>query len=123
MTGQNSPYRSETSEPHENGSPTLRGKIGLLVLGVGLVVLAYGAVAFWVMPSLPPNGGASGRLPSLYLMGGGIVSVVLGLAIRGLNTNGQGDTQKTGKGSVSPLVGILILFAILAAFIGVVSQM
>lgn len=45
--------------------------VGTGILITGLMALAHGAVAFWLISSLPPNGGAQGRLPSLYVMGGG----------------------------------------------------
>ncbi|MEM8782298.1 MAG: hypothetical protein AAGE65_05505 [Planctomycetota bacterium] len=55
---------------------------GLLL--VSLLVAAYGCVAFFLMNDLPPNGGPQGRLPSLYVMLGGIGGMLVGTVGRNL---------------------------------------
>ena len=53
-------------------------KIFTTVLIAAVLVTAYGAIAFFVMQSLPPNGGDSGRLPSLYIILGGLAGMLVG---------------------------------------------
>lgn len=53
-------------------------KIFTFILIVAVLVTAYGTVAFFVVQTLPPNGGTSGRLPSLYIMLGGITGMLVG---------------------------------------------
>jgi hypothetical protein len=54
--------------------------IGTVIALAGVAALAYGGVAFWLMRSLPPNTVES-RLPSIYVMGAGIVVALAGLAL------------------------------------------
>ncbi len=65
--------------------------IGTVILLIGLAVTAYGAVAFFLVQSLPPNGGPNGRLPSVYILFGGMAGMFLGMVVRGL---GLGVTKK-----------------------------
>ena len=71
---------SEPPSKRTVASTTDRGvsrRIGTVLLAIGLAVLAYGAIGFWLIKSLPPNGGTIGRLPSLRLVGiGSIVAIV-----------------------------------------------
>ena len=92
----------------------------MAVLATGLVVLAYGAVGFWIINTLPPNGGASGRLPSLYVMGAGIVLSVVGLVARDFRDGriSQEDTQ-----GIPASYGILGLVAILIILFFVISSL
>lgn len=87
MTTEN-PYESP-SEHFTNGRPR-QGfkKLGTILLVVGIASLAYGAIGFWVVKSLPPNG-ASGRLPSVYVMGVGIVITLVGSTIRDFRVSGK----------------------------------
>jgi hypothetical protein len=97
--------------------------IGTLVLAAGLICLAHGAVGFWVIKSLPPNGGASGRLPSLYVMGAGISVAFVGLTVRGLRfSKNDGKSDKASPKGIPTLYGIIILFGILALLIFVISR-
>jgi len=98
-------------------------KIGSVVFLTGLTVLTYGAIALWLIQSLPPNGGPSGRLPSLYVMGTGIVAVLIGLAVRDLRLGKkETDSAKPATKSIPASWGILILVLIIAIFVVLVSQ-
>jgi len=55
---------------------------GTVVLVLGAVVTAYAAVAFFLVNQLPPNGGFSGRLPSLYLLFAGMAGMFVGSVVR-----------------------------------------
>jgi hypothetical protein len=55
--------------------------IGTIIAVAGAAALAYGAAAFWLVRSLPPNT-ADSRLPSLYLMGAAMLATVVGLVTR-----------------------------------------
>src|SRR5262245_35768319 len=90
--------------------------VGTVILIAGLAVLVYGAVAFWIVPSLPPNDAAS-RLPSVYVMGAGIVTALVGLTVKSL----QGKSTK--KGAIPTSVGFIMLLAIIIAFFFVVSRL
>ncbi len=96
--------------------------IGTAILAAGLVVLTYGAVAFWVIRSLPPNGGPSGRLPSLYVMGVGILAVIIGLAVRGSRSARQAE-EPDGPKTIPTSMGILVLLAMVIAAIVAISRM
>ena len=60
-------------------------KSGTAILLLSAFVTAYGAVAFFLINSLPPNGGGYGRLPSLYVFLGGMGGMLLGVTIRRLH--------------------------------------
>ncbi|MEM6471671.1 MAG: hypothetical protein AAF802_19075 [Planctomycetota bacterium] len=99
-------------------------KVGTFILIAGLAVLAYGTVAFWLVQSLPPNGGANGRLPSLYVIAGGIVVVLVGFAVRGLTVDGDANASKAKHSKRIPtLYGILVLFTIVVSLFFVVSRL
>ncbi|GIW96263.1 MAG: hypothetical protein KatS3mg110_4304 [Pirellulaceae bacterium] len=112
---------SVSPQPHVSGRDVrqLIRRVGTVVLIVGAVVLSYGAVGYWIIPSLPPNGGAYGRLPSVYVMGVGMVGALLGLVLRGM----WGRAPVKSGSSVSPLIGIALLLAILVIFFFVVSRL
>ena len=57
--------------------------IGIAILLVGAGVTAYAALAFSLINPLPPNSPTAGRLPSLWLMFGGMAGMLLGSVIRG----------------------------------------
>ncbi|AMV34945.1 hypothetical protein VN12_22655 [Pirellula sp. SH-Sr6A] len=98
--------------------------IGTGLFLTGLAILAYGAIAFWIIKSLPPNGGPTGRLPSLYVIGVGIVAVLAGLAVRDLRTRHKNSVSTEGeKKSIPTSVGLLILALMLVLFFVVVSQL
>jgi len=112
------PYES----PHSDTAPprrpkTIAAKIGTAVLVLGLVLLAFGAFTFWIMPSLPPNTAWSGRLPSLYCMGVGIFTALIGLTLNSL----QASPGK--RAGVPTSLGILVLVAIVVAFFFAVSRL
>ncbi|MBA4032098.1 MAG: hypothetical protein C0478_14575 [Planctomyces sp.] len=98
--------------------------IGTAILLVGLMALAYGAIAFWLIKSLPPNGGANGRLPSLYIMGVGVVVAVIGLIVRDLRSNSK-KNEPAGEASkgIPTRYGLLLLLGIVVMFFVVVSQL
>jgi len=64
---------------------------------MGVATSAYGAVAFWILHSLPPNGGGSGRLPSLYVLVGGMAAMLLGLVIRDLRLRPADKSPPTSE--------------------------
>ena len=68
-------------------------KIGNAILAVAAIATAYGALAFFALTDLPPNGGVSGRLPSLYIMLGGMGGMLIGSVARDLRLSGtkRGD--------------------------------
>ncbi|MBN1911213.1 MAG: hypothetical protein JW818_15820 [Pirellulales bacterium] len=111
---------SSSSTPSRRPSNVL----GTGILLVGLSVVAYGAVAFWLIQSLPPNGGGNGRLPSLYVMGVGIVVAVVGLIARDFRVGrkAKGSTSEARKG-IPTVYGIIGLLAILIIFFLVVYQL
>lgn len=99
-------------------------KAGLGLFVIGMMVVVYGAVAFWLVNSLPPNGGPAGRLPSLYVMAAGIVGVLVGLALRGLKIGvSEQEARKESTGGIPAFWGILILVLILVAALVVIAQM
>ena len=83
----------------------VRKKYGTAILGAGIAVLAYGAVGFWIIKTLPPNGGPTGRLPSLYAMGGGILITIAGLVMR--DYRGGSKSQEGVRGKIPTSYGIL----------------
>ena len=118
------PYASPTEGKAATKSGSGWNKVGTAVLVVGLATLAYGAVAFWIVQSLPPNGGASGRLPSLYVMGAGIALSLLGLTALGFRWSGkENPTGDTPRKAIPTSVGILVLLAIIIAVIVAISQL
>jgi hypothetical protein len=120
------PYATPTAsdpKPPDSNRRIARG-IGTAILAAGLVVLAYGAVAFWLVQSLPPNGGASGRLPSLYVMGVGILGAIIGMVVRDVRLAGPArQPDGSSRKGVPTSVGILILLAIVIAAIVVIAQL
>lgn len=65
-------------------------KIFTTLLIATILVTAYGAVAFFLVQTLPPNGGTNGRLPSLYIMLGGIIGMLVGAAGRNFKMSSRG---------------------------------
>ncbi|MEM1213066.1 MAG: hypothetical protein AAGI68_12310 [Planctomycetota bacterium] len=53
------------------------------VLVIGALTTVYGALAFFVLQALPPNGSGS-RLPSLYVMFAGMGGMLAGAVGRNL---------------------------------------
>ncbi len=106
---------NDPQEASENkamaSTPTRRflRTIGTGILGVGLTLLSYGAVGCWLIKSLPPISLGSGRLPSLYVMGVGIVLTVIGLATRDLRVSrSAGKSEK----EIPTSYGVLGLLAL-----------
>jgi hypothetical protein len=120
MVGMNAnPHESPSSDVPARKVPSgqhIVNATGTAILIAGLAVLIYGAVAFWIIPSLPPND-ASSRLPSLYVMGAGIITALVGLTFKSL----QGKSTK--KGAIPTSVGVLVLLAIIIAFFVAVSRL
>lgn len=111
------------SQP-SNPKPGVLRKIGTAVFAVGLLILADGAVGFWLINALPPNGGASGRLPSLYILGAGMIVTLLGLALRGIPSAWQKDpTDPASKKSIPTSYGLLLILTILLVVIFLISRM
>ncbi len=123
------PYQSPLSGDAQGQGPPdqQRGQIakaaGNVVAIAGLVALAYGAVGFWLIPGLPPNNPTSGRLPSIYFLGAGILATLIGLAMRDLRLGGR---SKAGEGTTKGIpaaTAILILLAMVVAAIVVISRL
>ena len=75
---------TDQSAGHPSRSLPIRAILGNTVCFIGAGGAAYGALAFWVFQALPPNDLISGRLPSLYLLAGGMALLLVGLTIRNL---------------------------------------
>ena len=122
------PYQSPATEVNREDPPQSRAgqrvakAIGTAVGTLGLVTLVYGAVAFWLIQSLPPNSGMSGRLPSLYVMGAGIVLVLGGLAARDLRLAGRTRRQDGPSKAIPTGVGMLVLLVIIIALVVAISR-
>ena len=84
-------------------------------------MLTYGATAFWLINSLPPNSGDS-RLPSLYVMGLGFVITMAGLAIRSLRSDPNKPTSLDEK-AIPTRYGMIGLVAIIALLIFIISRL
>lgn len=79
------PFKSpqvDPAAPPPSGR-SLRAVVGLSIFLIGLAVLAYGAVAFWLLRMLPPNTPSS-RLPSLYILFAGMGITLFGQTLRSL---------------------------------------
>lgn len=123
----NSPNPYETTD-RATAAPVPKRRlsrlVGAIVLAVGLIVLAYGVTAFWLLTSLPPNGGAYGRLPSLYLMLGGIVTTLIGLATRpSAGRPANYDSSSGAFPSIRSRYGLLLILLIIIILFGVVSRL
>lgn len=117
------PYETP-SEIASEGPPGRRTPktFGTIILLFGLAILGYGAIAFWLINSLPPNGPRNGRLPSVYVMGAGIVITLIGLTIRGLPGGKKDSEEKKVKG-IRTTYGVLILVGMAIVFILLISQL
>jgi hypothetical protein len=108
------PYEA-SKETHlfANEPPSIGLKFaGGVVLLIGIILLGYGAAAFWWKPTLPPNNREFGRLPSVYVMGGGIAVSLIGLVMRTLGRGKSSQVAVQSKNQTS-VFGILLLVAIL----------
>jgi hypothetical protein len=83
---ESNPYTPPTSEPSQpSPPPTVRSglrTVGTLILVTGVAATVYGVIACFVKQDLPPNGGLNGRLPSIYIMFGGFVVMIVGSTVR-----------------------------------------
>jgi hypothetical protein len=91
----------------------------LVASTIGILTILYGATAFWLMPQLPPNGGSYGRLPSMLILGIGIVITIVGMAINSLATQNQQSAASPKKipafyGFAAIGLILLIVFIIVA---------
>ncbi len=57
-------------------------KLATAVMVLGMLVSAYAAIVFFGRMDWPPNTELS-RLPSLYLLGGGMLTMFCGVVVRG----------------------------------------
>src|SRR6476660_597139 len=104
------PYDAQQPDTQTRRNPnTIARQVGTATFVIGLAALAYGVCEFWLVPALPPNNGWSGRLPSLYVMGGGIVAAIVGLSVKSL------APPAAKKGAVPTGLGLLIILAIVIA--------
>lgn len=115
------PSDREQRSPDSTGLGAARGvarTVGTVILVAGLGVVGYGAVAFWCVPWLPPNGGPTGRLPSLYVVFAGIAASVVGLIVRDVRWAGPASSQAgSSRKGIPTSVGVLLLVAIVAGLI------
>lgn len=111
------PYDSPRTESiHLPSRFELRRKVGTGVLVIGLGTLAYGAIAFWIIPSLPPNEFTTGRFNSLYVLGAGMIISLCGLAIRETRLKSRPVADSPDSG-ISTGVGLLVLLIVVIVFI------
>lgn len=104
------PYKASSTEaPHSSLRMNLRRGIGTGVLVMGLLVLAYGAIALWIIPILPPNEPTTGRLNSLYVLGAGMIISLIGLAVRETRRSTR-TVDGSPESGVKTSVGLLVLF-------------
>jgi hypothetical protein len=87
------PHESPRRGPRIKTVMTMARKLGTGILVIGIAVLAYGALAFFIKNDLPPNGGPSGRLPSLYVLFAGMAAMLLGMTVRGLRIGAAKDEK------------------------------
>jgi peptidoglycan/LPS O-acetylase OafA/YrhL len=108
------PYEPPSDLPTASTQTRATAKVvGTVILLVGLAVLVYGAIAFWIVPSLPPNNISNGRLPSLYVMGLGILVAVVGLVARDLRScRTRNGVSNQAKKEIPSSYGILLVIAV-----------
>src|SRR4051812_45357860 len=112
------PYESPQAAPESRRSSfAIANSAATTIVVLGLAALAYGALGFWIVPALPPNSGWSGRLPSLYVMGGGMLAAVAGLATKSL------AAPTAAKGAVPTGVGLLVIAAVIALIVAIAAMM
>ena len=91
--------------------------IGTFILVIGGLILAYAATAFWLFNDLPPNDAIHGRLPSLYLMGAGIVIAVVGLIASDQRVSRRDKSPKEASRKVIPtrygIIGLVLILIII----------
>jgi len=88
-----------------------------------MMVLAYGAIAFWVLPFLPPNSESEGRLPSLAVMGAGVLVTVVGLVLRSLTTSKDPEPNVNQPKKIRAMYGVAILLGILGLVFFVITRL
>ncbi len=104
MNGDN-PYESTRNASRlSTGRPSLSRKFATVALGIGFLFHAFDVTGFGLTNSLPPRGGANGRLPCHFAMGMGMVVSIDRLEFR------DQRCVRTNK-SNSP-VGILTQFGV-----------
>ena len=119
--GDGNPNDPQTPERHglETPPPARRVSqtIGTFVLVIGGLILAYAAAAFWLFNDLPPNDAIHGRLPSLYLMGAGIVIAVVGLIASDQRVSRRDKSPKEASRKVIPtsygIIGLVLILIII----------
>ena len=94
---------------------------GYIIQGIGVFIIAYGALAFFVFHGLPPNGGQQGRLPCIYLMGFGVVVFFIGAVLSSFSNKGARNADKPR--GVPAGVGITIILLIVIAFILAITML
>jgi hypothetical protein len=77
------PYKAPT-EPTSKTKRGFKRSLGTSILTLGIVATVYGLFNFFIVPWLPPNNPADGRLPSLYVTFGGLATMLGGLVVRDL---------------------------------------
>jgi uncharacterized membrane protein YhaH (DUF805 family) len=61
---------------------------GNAILAIGLIIIAYSTLAFFIWHDLPPNGGSDGRQSSFYLFLLGQGVAYIGTTVRTLHDTG-----------------------------------
>lgn len=120
----NNPYESsETPAEHSSPPRPLRKTAGTAILIIGLMILAYGATAFWLLNFLPPNGGPTGRLPSLYVIGVGIITAIVGLVVRDLRGGRGSRSTNDARHGIPTSYGIMGIVVVVILLIFVISRL
>ena len=68
------PYKAPAA-PSSQAKRSVKRSLGTAILCLGVMAAVYGLFNFFVAQWLPPNNPTDGRLPSLYVTVGGLVTV------------------------------------------------
>jgi hypothetical protein len=115
------PYEGPESD---NLSEGLAKKIGTFVATAGVLILGYGALASFVIPTLPPNAAHTGRMNSIYLMAIGAALSLSGLALRDLRLGRKKQRSSSSyTREISTGFGLLVIVSVVIFTAIVIAQM